>query len=80
MGPFNTSNNSNMGSNATTVQNQGGGSKKAGLVPTMNLTMATAIAYNVRHLPQSQNVMRMNLYRNVRQSRPIYVRPANWSP
>ncbi len=78
MGPFNTSNNSRMGSTARTVQYQGGGSKKAGLVPTMNMTMSRLIAYNVRGLPKSQNVMSMNLYSNVRQSRPIGIRPDNW--
>jgi len=80
MGPFNTSNHSRMGSTAITVQNQGGGSKKAGLVPTMNMTMATFIAYKIRHLPQSQKVMSMNLYKNVRPSRPIGIRPDSWRP
>jgi hypothetical protein len=80
MGPFNTSNHSRMGSTARTVQDQGGGSKKAGLVPTMNMTMSRWIAYNVRGLPKSQKVMSMNLYSNVRQSRPIGIRPDNWKP
>lgn len=33
--PFSTSYRSSMGSNATTGQNQGGGSKKAGLAPSV---------------------------------------------
>jgi hypothetical protein len=78
--PFKRTNGARMGSTVQTVQNQGGGDKKAGLVPTMNLTEAKNIAYNVRHLPQSAAVMKINLYKNVKPSRPIYIRPTNYKP
>lgn len=65
---------------STMNQPQGGGNKKAGLVPTMAMTERRNIAYQTRHLPQSMAVMKMNLYTNVRQSRPIYIRPTNYKP
>jgi len=76
--PFNRSNHARMGSTARTDQNQGGGNKKAGLVPTMALTQASAIAYNVRHLPKSMAVMKITVFPNVKPSRPVDGRPLNY--
>lgn len=78
--PFKRTNGARMGSTVQTVQNQGGGNKKAGLVPTMAMTEAKTIAYNVRHLPKSAAVMKITLFPNVKQSRPIQIRPGNYKP
>ncbi len=61
-----------------TNQNQGGGEKKAGLVPTETASVATAIGYKVRGLPKSLNMMTVTANPNVRQSRPIGIRPLAW--
>lgn len=61
-----------------TNQNQGGGDKKAGLVPTETASVATAISYKVKGLPKSLNVMTVTVNPNVRQSRPIGIRPMAW--
>jgi len=61
-----------------TNQNQGGGNKKAGLVPTETASVATAISYKVNGLPKSLNVMTVTANPNVRQSRPIGIRPMAW--
>ena len=62
-----------------TSQNQGGGDKKAGLVPTETASVATAVGYNVRGLPKSLNMMTVTANPNVRQSRPIGIRPLVWN-
>tara|TARA_B100000927_G_C16209373_1_gene366909 strand:+ start:341 stop:574 length:234 start_codon:yes stop_codon:yes gene_type:complete len=62
-----------------TNQNQGGGDKKAGLVPTETASVATTVAYNVRGLPKSLNMMTVTANPNVRQSRPIGIRPLVWN-
>lgn len=49
-----------MGSNRSTDFNVGGGSKKAGLVPTMMMTQARFNAFSGRGLPSSFNRMMMN--------------------
>lgn len=59
-------------------QNQGGGSKKAGLAPTATMTEETWIAYNVNGLPKTNAAMAITANRNVRQSRPIGSRPMVW--
>lgn len=61
-----------------TTQNQGGGSKKAGLVPTETASVATAQAYSVRGLPKSLALMQVTAKPNVRQSRPIGFSPLVW--
>ena len=61
-----------------TNQNQGGGDKKAGLVPTETASVAAAISYKVKGLPKSLNVMTVTANPNVRQSRPIGIRPMAW--
>lgn len=48
--PFSASNRNVMGSNAWTDQNQGGGSKKAGLAPRVGLDSWGKIYYNERGL------------------------------
>lgn len=58
-----------------TTQNQGGGVKKAGLVPTETASRATALAYRTNGLPLSLMRMRFTVNPNVQQSRPVWVRP-----
>ena len=55
-------------------QNQGGGSKKAGLVPTEAISAAQREAYSTRGYLKSAKVMQMTLHPNVRQSRNIGTR------
>lgn len=64
--------------NSIVNQNQGGGSKKAGLVPVMKMTSAINIAYTNRGLPKSMGVMKLPLVSTVKQSRPVQTRPQNW--
>jgi len=64
--------------NSIVNQKQGGGPKKAGLVPTAILPAAKWIGYNNRGYPRSMAVMNMPLVSTVRQSRPIATRPENW--
>ena len=45
MSPFRGSNKAQMGSNSTTVQNQGGGARKAGFPYIIGRTQHTAIAF-----------------------------------
>ena len=59
-------------------QPQGGGPKKAGLVPTATGPYGMFINYKVRHLPQSRATMAITMFPNVRQSRPISGRPENY--
>jgi hypothetical protein len=61
-----------------TNQNQGGGPKKAGLVPTATMTEETFIAYNVNGLPRSNAFMNITVNPNVRVSRPVGSRPMVW--
>ena len=61
-------------------QNQGGGNKKAGLVPTATLTEETWIAYNINGLPKSNAFMNITVNPNVRPSRPVGSRPMIWHP
>ena len=49
-------------------QNQGGGSKKAGLVPLATKTQAKMIALRNRHYPQSRKIMSMTMNPLVSQS------------
>ena len=60
-------------------QNQGGGDKKAGLVPVMKMTSVINIAYNTRGYPKSMAVMKLPLVSTVKQSRPIQTRPQVWN-
>ena len=62
-------------SSMQTTQNQGGGNKKAGLVPTEAASRATALAYRVSGLPLSLKRMQFTMNPNVMQSSPIWVRP-----
>ena len=64
--------------NSIVRQNQGGGDKKAGLVPLMAMTSARWIGYNNRGLPKPMSVMKLPLVSKVQQSRPIQTRPQNW--
>lgn len=52
-------------------QNQGGGSKKAGLPPTVGFTQAIQVAYRNRNYPQSRSTMILTANPKVRQSAPI---------
>jgi hypothetical protein len=61
-----------------TNQNQGGGNKKAGLVPTADVPAAVFNAYNTRGLPRTAAFMKLTLFPNVQQSRPIDGRPQNY--
>lgn len=65
--------------NSIANQNQGGGSKKAGLVPLATATRASQIAFHERGLPKSRRVMMITMFPKVRQSRPIDGRPVNYT-
>ena len=78
--PFKRSNNARMLNSAAVNRNQGGGSKKAGLPPTAVLPAAVWIAYNTHHYPRTARQMAFTLNPNVRPSRPIDTRPANYRP
>ena len=60
-------------------QNQGGGNKKAGLVPTADIPVAAFNAYRDRGLPKPLYLMRITANPNVKQSRPICGRPENYT-
>ena len=60
-------------STATTTQNQGGGDKKAGNVPTKNVSAWTMIYYHSRGLPLPRKEWIMPLVSNTQPSRPIWV-------
>ena len=59
-------------------QNQGGGNKKAGLVPTADVPVAAFNGSFNRGLPRSAAFMKVTLFPNVQQSRPIVGRPQNY--
>ena len=59
-------------------QNQGGGNKKAGLVPTADIPVAAFIGYRNRGLPKTLYLMQITVNPNVQQSRPISGRPENY--
>ena len=63
-----------------TTQNQGGGNKKAGLVPTETASVAQANAYRVSGYPKSVHFMMRDLYRGQPKcmSRPIGLRPMTY--
>ena len=61
-----------------TNQNQGGGSKKAGLVPPEPASVAPATAYRIRGLPLPLVDMMKTRDPSVQQSRPVWVRPMNF--
>ena len=65
-------------SSARTNQNQGGGNKKAGLVPTAVMPAAKWIGYKNRGLPLSGVRMAFTVNPRVQQSRPIYGEPLNY--
>ena len=56
-----------------TNQSQGGGSKKAGLVPIAK-SASVMVAYQVRHLPQPMSFMMLPLSSTVGRSRGIGMR------
>ena len=71
---FSRSNRAQMMSSAITDQNQGGGDKKAGLVPRVAKDHWFAI-----YAPStSLNVMGMTKFTNTQQNRPVYGRPQNY--
>lgn len=76
--PFRRSNHARLTSTARTNQNQGGGNKKAGLVPTAVLPAAVWIGYRNRGLPKSAVQMAFTLNPRVQQSRPIGGNPLNY--
>jgi hypothetical protein len=63
-----------------TTQNQGGGNKKAGLVPTETASVAQANAYRERGYPKSVNFMMRDIYAGQPKcmSRPTGVRPMTY--
>jgi hypothetical protein len=61
-----------------TNQNQGGGNKKAGNVPVMQMTAARNIAFRNHGYPKPLSLMKLPLVSKVSQSRPTQVRPQNW--
>lgn len=65
--PFSSSNRSNMGSNAITDQNQGGGDKKAGLPKMVGRDSWTSV--NITDRPLS--VLQFTVNPNVTISKPI---------
>ena len=76
--PFKRTNNARMTSSARTNQNQGGGPKKAGLVPTATLPAAKWIGYKNRGLPLSGVRMAFTVNPNVKPSHGIGARPGNY--
>jgi len=59
-------------------QNQGGGPKKAGLVPTADVPVAAFNGYRNRGLPKTLYLMQITAFPNVKPSRPISGRPENY--
>ena len=77
--PFRRSNSAKLTtSSARTNQNQGGGNKKAGLVPTAVMPTAVWRAYRAHAQPKPMSVMRMPLTTNVRPGRPIGSNSVNY--
>jgi hypothetical protein len=69
---FRGSNKAQMGSNSQTVQNQGGGKKKAGLGRPMAYTSASHVAFKNRGKGiNNLATMRLTVNPNVNPSRPI---------
>jgi hypothetical protein len=74
---FSGSNRSKMGSNAVTDVNQGGGNKKAGLIPLVGKEAWSSIAYGSHNLGSSSSAcrslkcMQFTINSNVHLSRPI---------
>lgn len=74
---FSSSNKYKMGSNAITDISQGGGSKKAGLIPLVGKDGWASIAYGTNHLGTSSaacrslKCMQFTVNPSVKQSRPI---------
>ena len=72
-----SSNHASMGSNSITVINQGGGSKKAGLYPSIGNDSWTSIYYGNNGLGSSLNscrslsCMQFTVNPDVKQSRPV---------
>ncbi len=64
---------------STVNQNQGGGSKKAGTVPTANESVATKLAFDHYGYPKSVYVMSLTKFPNTRESRPIGSLATNYS-
>lgn len=62
------------------IENQfnGGGNKKAGLVPTQTTSSSTHVCYTNRHLPKPMSVMQIPLVSTVKPSRPIGFRNIGW--
>lgn len=65
-------------SSARTNVNQGGGNKKAGLVPTAILTRATWLGYKHRGLPRTAVQMAFTANPRVNPSKPISGKPQNY--
>ena len=61
-----------------TNQNQGGGPKKAGLVPTEAISAAQRESYAARGYLKPLSTMQFTMNPNVKQSRPVWVRPGHW--
>ena len=73
---FSRSNRAQMMSSAITDQNQGGGDKKAGLVPRVAKDHWFAVYTNYNTKPLA--VMMMNRFPQANQTRPIGGRPENY--
>jgi hypothetical protein len=65
-------------SSARTNVNQGGGPKKAGLVPTAILTRATWLGYKRRGLPRTAVQMMFTANPRVNPTRPVGGKPQNY--
>ena len=76
--PFRRTNNARLTSTARTNQNQGGGPKKAGQVPTATLPAAKWLGYKHRGLPLSNVRMAFTVNPRVQPSKPIGGRPQNY--
>ena len=61
-----------------TNQNQGGGPKKAGLVPTEAISTAQRETYAARGYLKPLSTMQFTMNPKVKQSRPVWVRPGHW--
>lgn len=70
MSPFRGSNKTRMGSNSMTVQNQGGGARKAGFPYIIGRTEHTTIAFSSQPGLNNLNMMRKNAF-TANVSRPI---------
>jgi len=80
---MNSSNRAGFVSSATTNQNQGGGEKKAGFPYIVGRTQWTNIALQTNNNGNgvcncSLKTLRFTANPNVRQSRPVYLRPQSY--